>query len=35
MSRDTKIVRLSEVIGKGYKTFWETKATYVAVKGSR
>jgi phage terminase large subunit len=31
----SKIVKLSEVVGKGYKKFWHSRATYVAVKGSR
>lgn len=30
-----KVVKLSEIVGKGYKEFWHTKATYVPVKGSR
>lgn len=31
----SKAVKLSEIIGKGYNEFWHSKATYVAVKGSR
>ena len=28
-------IRLSEVIGKGYSTFWNSRQRYRAVKGSR
>ena len=28
-------IRLSEIIGKGYKTFWESKKRYRVLKGSR
>ncbi len=35
MSQETNIVRLSDVVGKGYKEFWNSRATYVVVKGSR
>lgn len=30
-----KIVKLAEVVGKGYKRMWDSRATYVVVKGSR
>ena len=35
MSGQNKTVRLSEVVGRGYKEFWNSRATYVAIKGSR
>ena len=30
-----KVVSLPEVVGKGYKTFWNFKGRYRVVKGSR
>ena len=30
-----KTIKLSELIGKGYKDFWNTKARYRVLKGSR
>ena len=27
--------KLSEIVGRGYNNFWHSRATYVAVKGSR
>ena len=30
-----KTIKLSELIGKGYKDFWTTKARYRVLKGSR
>ena len=32
---DKKVVSLPEVVGKGYKTFWNFKGRYRVVKGSR
>lgn len=28
-------ISLQEIVGKGYYNFWNTRATYIAVKGSR
>lgn len=33
--RGKKVVSLPEVVGKGYKTFWNFKGRYRVVKGSR
>ena len=30
-----KVIRLPEVVGKGYKTFWNFKGRYRVCKGSR
>ena len=30
-----KVIKLSEIIGKGYADFWHSKARYRVVKGSR
>ena len=31
----TKEVSLKDIVGKGYKEFWNTKKRYVVCKGSR
>ena len=33
--KEKKVVSLPEVVGKGYKTFWNFKGRYRVVKGSR
>ena len=35
ISPKAKVIRLPEVVGKGYKTFWNFKGRYRVVKGSR
>lgn len=35
ISPDAKVVRLPEVVGKGYSTFWHFKGRYRVCKGSR
>lgn len=35
MIKETKKVYLPEIIGKGYKKYWESKKRYVVCKGSR
>lgn len=35
MKEKTKTLLLSEIVGKGYAEFWNTKKRYVVVKGSR
>lgn len=35
MTLNKKIIRLPDVVGKGYKTFWNFKGRYRVVKGSR
>lgn len=35
ISSNAKIIRLPEVVGKGYGTFWNFKGRYRVVKGSR
>ena len=35
MKEKTKTLLLSEIVGKGYAEFWNTKRRYVVVKGSR
>lgn len=34
-NKGKNVVRLPEVVGKGYKTFWKFKGRYRVVKGSR
>ena len=35
MKWSKRTVRLSEVVGKGYKEMWNYKGRYVVIKGSR
>lgn len=35
MSSQNKAISLQSIIGKGYYDFWNSRATYVVVKGSR
>lgn len=32
---DKKVVSLKQLVGKGYKSFWESRHLYLVVKGSR
>lgn len=33
--KNTQVINLVDVVGKGYKTFWNSKKRYLVVKGSR
>ena len=35
MGSQQKIIRLKDVVGRGYKEMWNSRATYVVIKGSR